>query len=252
MKTLRPLLLLSLLFAFNPATRAQLPTPDATATAAPLTQAQLIDTLTKMGAVVKTEGDAPDGALTSVIFPYTHTPKVAPGGNTVPPYPVTDDLVHQIAKLPQVTAVEFNMSPGLTEAAIKDIGSMTQLVHLSLNGMHLTDASMADLAGLTHLNYLRLSGAAGISDTGWATLENFKQLQTLWVAETKFGDAASQHLKPLSELTDMTFYGTPITDAGADVLLGLPHLASVRCGPHMTPTEVAKLHAALPNCRFWR
>jgi hypothetical protein len=81
---------------------------------------------------------------------------------------------------------------------------------------------------------------------------NFKQLQTLWVAETKFGDAASQHLKPLTQLQDMTFYGTPITDAGADVLLGLPHLTSVRCGPHMTPTEVAKLHAALPNCRFWR
>ncbi len=216
------------------------------------TQAELVDTLTKMGAVVKTEGDAPDGAVTSIIFTYTHTRQQTPGGNTIPPYPVTDDLVHQISKLPKVTAVEFNMSPGLTEAAIKDIGGMTQLEHLSLNGMPLTDASMTDLAGLTNLNYLRLSGAAGITDAGWATLENFKKLQTLWVAETKFGDAAIQHLKTLTQLKDMTFYGTPVTDAGAEVLLGLPNLVSVRCGPRMSPTEIAKLHAALPNCRFWR
>ena len=259
LKSLSPVLLLGLFLAISSSGRAQqLPVDTATNTAAApapgadLTQAQLVDTLTKMGAVVKTEGDAPDGAVTSIIFTYTHTPHLTPGGNKAPPYPVTDDLAHQISKLPKVTALEFNMSPDLTEAAIKDIGGMTQLEHLSLNGMRLNDASMTDLAGLSNLNYLRLSGASGITDTGWATLENFKQLQTLWVAETKFGDVAIQHLKPLSQLKDMTFYGTPVTDAGADVLLGLPNLVSVRCGPHMTPAEVAKLKAALPNCRFWR
>lgn len=247
MKNLAALLIL-LATSISPSLAQQPPAPGTD-----LTPVQLIDTLTKMGAVVKTEGDAPDGAITSIIFPYTHTPHVTPGGNTIPPYPVTDDLVHQISKQPKVTALELNMSLGLTEAAIKDAGGMTQLEHLSLGaGVHLNDTSMADLAGLTKLNYLRLSGAAGISDTGWATLENFKLLQTLWVAETRFGDAAVQHLKPLTQLKDMTFYGTPITDAGADVLLGLPNLISVRCGPHMTPTEVAKLQAALPKCRFWR
>ena len=251
MKNLTALLIL-LIVSFSHSAAQQAPAQQPAPPGGDLTQAQLIDTLTKMGAVVKTEGDAPGGNITSVIFPYSHTHKVTPGGNAVPPYPITDDLVHQISKLPKVTAVEFNMSNALTEVAIKDIGGMRQLVHLSLNGMHLTDASMADLANLTNLNYLRTSGAADITDAGWATLENFKQLQTLWVAETKFGDGASQHLKPLTQLKDMTFYGTPLTDAGADVLLGLPNLVSVRVGPHMTPTEVAKLQAALPKCRFFR
>jgi hypothetical protein len=225
-------------------TPAPIPTSD-------LTQAQLIDILTKMGAVVKTEGDGPTGDISSVIFPYSHTKRVTPGGYAVPPYPVTDDLVHQISKRPKVTTVEFNMSNGLTEAAIKDIGGMKQLEHLSLAaGVHLTDTSMADLAGLTNLNYLRLSGASGITDTGWAVLENFKQLQTLWVAETRFGDVAIQHLKPLTQLKDITFYGTPLTDTGGDVLLGLPNLTALRWSPHFSAAEKDKIRAAFPHCHF--
>lgn len=217
-----------------------------------LTQTQLVDELKKLGADIKTEGDAPDGAVTSIIFKYTHTPRQSPGGTKVPPYPVTDDLVKQISKLPKVTALEFNMSTGLTEAAIKDIGGMKQLEHLSLNGMRVDDTSMADIAGLTKLNYLRLSGAGAVTAAGWATLENFKQLKTLWVAETKLGDQGIQYFKSLTQLEDITLYGTLVTDAGGDVLLGLPNLKSVRLGPKMTSTETAKLKAALPNCRFSR
>src|SRR5882757_2220906 len=106
------------------------------------------------------------------------------------------------------------MCQGLTAAAIKDIGGMKQLEHLALNGMVINDASMGDLAGLTKLNYLRLSGAGGVTVKGWATLENFKQLQTLWVAETKLGDDGIQHFRPLMQRKEITLYGTPVTDAG--------------------------------------
>jgi len=258
LKSLSLIFLLSVFMSIGSNARAQQPLADAAASApAPipagnLTQAQLMDILTKMGAVVKTEGDAPGGDITSVIFPYSHTRRVTPGGYPVPPYPITDDLVRQLSKLPKITAVEFNMSNGLTEAAIKDIGGMKQLEHLSLNGMRVTDTSMADIAGLSKLNYLRLSGAGAITVAGWATLENFKGLKTLWVAETNLGDQGIQYFKPLTQLEDITLYGTPVTDAGGDVLLGLPNLKSVRLGPHMTSAETAKLHAALPNCRFFR
>ena len=259
LKPLSPILLLSLFLAVGSSVRAQAPPAEAAAaTPAPiptgnLTQAQLIDILTKMGADVKTEGDVPTGDIISVIFPYSHTKRLTPGGYPVPPYPITDDLVHQLSKLPKITALEFNMSNGLTEAAVKDIGGMKQLEHLSLGaGVRLDDTSMADISGLTKLNYLRVSGAGAITVTGWAVLENFKGLKTLWVAETKLGDEGIQHFKPLTQLEDITLYGTPVTDAGGDVLLGLPNLKSVRLGPHMTSAETAKLHAALPNCRFFR
>jgi hypothetical protein len=260
LKSTSAALLLGLFLATGFNVRAQQAPAHATATAgapAPiptgdLTQAQLVDILAKMGAVVKTEGDAPAGDVISVIFPYSHTKRLTPGGYPVPPYPITDNLVHQISKLPKVTAVEFNMSNGLTEAAIKDIGGMTQLEHLSLNGMRVTDTSMADIAGLTKLNYLRLSGAGAVTAAGWATLENFKGLKTLWVAETSLGDQGIQHFKVLTQLEDITLYGTRVTDAGGDMLLSLPNLKSVRLGPHMTSAETAKLHAALPNCRVFR
>jgi len=121
-----------------------------------------------------------------------------------------------------------------------------------MNGMRVDDTSMADIAGLTKLNYLRLSEAGKITAAGWATLENFKQLKTLWVAETNLGDQGIQHFKPLTQLEDISLYGTQVTDAGGDVLLGLPNLKSLRLAPKMTSTEMEKLKAALPNCRFSR
>jgi len=241
---------------------AQQPPADAAASAPPpaapapiptgnLTQAQLIDSLTKMGADVKTEGDVPTGDIVSVIFPYKHNKRLTPGGYTVPPYPITDDLVHQLSKLPKITALELNMSNGLTEAAIKDVGGMKQLEHLSISaGVHVNDTSMAEIAGLTKLNYLRLTGASAVTPAGWATLENFKGLKTLWLAESNLGDQGIQHFKPLTQLEDITLWGDTVTDAGGDVLLGLPDLKSVVLSPRMTHEETVKLQAALPNCRF--
>jgi len=225
---------------------AQQPPADAAASAPPpaapapiptgnLTQAQLIDSLTKMGADVKTEGDVPTGDIVSVIFPYKHNKRLTPGGYTVP----------------KITALELNMSNGLTEAAIKDVGGMKQLEHLSISaGVHVNDTSMAEIAGLTKLNYLRLTGASAVTPAGWATLENFKGLKTLWLAESNLGDQGIQHFKPLTQLEDITLWGDTVTDAGGDVLLGLPDLKSVVLSPRMTHEETVKLQAALPNCRF--
>jgi len=259
MNPLIPILILILFLTIGSNVRAQAPPADAAAsTPAPiptgnLTQAQLIDILTKMGADVKTEGDAPGGDITSVIFPYKHNKRLTPGGYPVPPYPITDDLVHQLSKLPKITALELNMSNGLTEAAIKDVGSMKQLEHLSLSaGVHVNDTSMTDIAGLTKLNYLRLTGASAVTPAGWATLQNFPRLKILWVAESSMNDQNIQQFKSLTMLEDITLWGTSVTDAGGDVLLGLPNLKSVVLSPKMTHAETVKLQAALPNCRFRR
>jgi hypothetical protein len=120
----------------------------APAAGADLTQTQLMEELKKLGAVVKTDGGVPDGAVVEITFVYTHKPRMSAGGAKVPPYQVTDDLVRQIAKLPKLASLELNMCPNLTEAAIKDVGRMTQLEHLALPGPRMTDAGMADLAGL--------------------------------------------------------------------------------------------------------
>ena len=212
-------------------------------------QAQLIDQITNLGGIVKTTDD---GAVASIIFTYTHQAHPSPAGPDVPPYAVTDNLVRQIAMLPKLTALELNMSPKLTEASFKNIGSMTQLTHLSLPGPCMTDAAMVDIGALTHLQYLRLTGALAVTPAGWAHLESMTQLQTLWIAETRFDDAAMQHLKPLKQLREITLYGTLVTDAGAEVLKELPNLQSVRIAPKVSAQEVAKLQAALPKCRFWR
>jgi hypothetical protein len=212
----------------------------------------LVDQLKAIGADIKTEGDAPDGAVVEITFKYTHTPRQAPGGATVPPYPLTDDLLAQIAKLPKVTHLELNMCTQLTDAGFAHLKDMTQLQALALPGARVTDTTMANIAGLTNLTYFRMTGAKNLTPAGWASIQNWKKLQTFWVAEGSFKDEEMPYLKGLTQLKDITYWGDTVTDAGADVLLGLPNLTSVRVDNGITPAEVAKLQAALPNCRFSR
>jgi hypothetical protein len=212
----------------------------------------LIDQLKNIGATIKTENDAPDGAVVEITFKYTHTPSQAPGGMTVPPYSLTDDLLAQISKLPKVTHLELNMCTQLTDAGFAHLKDMPQLAALSLPGARVTDTTMSNLAGLTNLTYFRMTGAKNLTPTGWAVIQNWKNLQTFWVAEGSFKDEEMPYLKGLTQLKDITYWGDSVTDTGAEILLGLPNLTSVRVDDKITPTEVAKLHAALPKCRFWR
>ena len=260
---LLPVLGLTLFLAIGSKSRAQQPAADtstnATTPAAPtyppaaeLTDAQLAKELTDLGAIVKTEGDAPDGAIVTITFTYTHTARPTPTGAMAPPYMLTDDLLARISKLPKLTHLELNMCTKLTEAGFANLKGMTQLQALALPYPIVNDTILSNLAGLTNLTYFRASGAVHPTNAGWAVVANWKNLQTFWAAEGSFGDNEMQYLKGLTQLKDITFYGDKVTDAGADVLLGLPNLTSVRCGPRMTPTEVAKLQAALPKCRFFR
>lgn len=212
----------------------------------------LIDQLGKMGATVKTGSGAKDSDITEIIFLYTHTPRLAPGGATVPPYPMTDDLLLQISKLPLLTHLELNMCPHVTDVGLASLKDMVQLQQLALFGPNVTDVTMGNLAGLTNLTFFRASVAGHVTAKGWAVVANWKKLQSLWVAEGSFGNAQMPHLKELTQLKDITFYGDNINDASADVLLGLPNLTSVRLAPPISKAEEAKLKAALPNCRFWR
>jgi hypothetical protein len=239
---------------------AQQPAPDATTNtttppapnyppAASLTDAQLAKELTDLGATVKTEGDAPDGAIVEITFLYTHKASPSPTGAMVPPYRVTDDLVARIAKLPKLTHLELNMCPKLTNAGFVTLKGMPQLQYLSLPNGRTDDTTMTYLAGLTNLTGFRMGGATRMTPAGWAVAVNFKKLTKFWCPEGSFGDEDMQYLKGLP-LQTITFYGTKVTNASADALLAFPDLTAVRLGNRFSADTVAKLHAALPKCQI--
>jgi hypothetical protein len=212
----------------------------------------LIAQLKNIGAKINTEGNAPDGDVVEITFKYAHTPRQTLDGMTVPPYSMTDDLLAQVSKLPKLTHLELNMCTQLTDTGLAHLKNMTQLQALALPGARVTDATMSNLVSLTKLSYFRMTGAKNLTSAGWAVIQNWKNLQTFWVAEGSFKDEDMPYLKGLTQLRDITFWGDNVTDSGAEVLLNLPNLTSVRVSDKITPAAVAKLRTALPNCRFWR
>lgn len=227
------------------------PPPAATSPAVDLTRAQLIEQIKNLGGIVKTAGDAPDGAIVEITFVYTHHATTCPAGTVVPPYGVTDDLVGQFAKLPTLRHLELNMCPHVTDAGVKFLKGMTQLQQLSLSATKVTDVGMAELVGLTQLQWLRL-GSTKITDKSMAYLEGMTQLQTLMIAETPIGNAGMVHLKGLTQLTEITLYGNQVSDAGVEELRVLTNLKSLRVNGHVSTEETKRFKEALPNCRIWR
>ena len=109
----------------------------------------------------------------------------------------------------------------VTSRELSTLGTMTQLVNLSLTGAGLTDVS--ELSNLTHLTFLQLSDNE-IRDL--APLSGMRRLKTLYIDNN-----------PLEDLTP---------------LYGLSSLRTLSMkGIVVTQPQLQKLQEALPDCRIY-
>ena len=104
-----------------------------------------------------------------------------------------------------VTAVQFIPPPSTPpDAALEQVGRLTELRELALSGPAVSDAGLAHLKGLTKLFELSLDG-------------------------TQVTDAGLAHLKGLTDLSKLSLVGTQVTDAGvAELQKALPRLNLAR------------------------
>jgi hypothetical protein len=110
--------------------------------------------------------------------------------------------------------------PDDTTAA--DLGALTQLQHLDLQGQPITDAGMAQLQGLRHLRFLHLSGTR-ITDASLGRLRSMRRLEWLSLEDTGVTDAGLVDLRGLSQLRYLNLRGTRMSDAGvAEIRKALP------------------------------
>jgi Leucine-rich repeat (LRR) protein len=67
------------------------------------------------------------------------------------------------------------------------------------------------------------------------------------------GDAGVEHLKALTNLTNLRLDGTQVTDAGLEGLKNLKRLKTLRLdGTKVTPEGVKRLKTSLPVCDIQR
>jgi Leucine Rich repeat len=175
-----------------------------------------------------------------------------------------------------VNAVWLNVSA--TDAAMVEVGRLTRVQALNLDGTHISDAGLVHLKGLTELAKLELSGTqitdAGlahlnlrglselakldlrgtqVSDVGLAHLKGLTKLGYLDLRGTQLTDAGLVHLKRLTNLAELGLFGTRVSDDGLAHLKGLTELSSLGLtDTQVTDAGMQELQKALPNLRIVR
>ncbi len=102
-----------------------------------------------------------------------------------------------LAKLAPVSGglVDVNLgSTSITDAGAANLGKMSNLRKLWLNGTQITDAGLDAIKGLNELEYLNLYGTQ-VTDAGLKKLSGLKKLKKLYLWQTKVTPAAVDEFK---------------------------------------------------------
>ena len=114
---------------------------------------------------------------------------------------------------------------GITDAGLEHLRDLEYLEVVTFPGARVTGPGLVYLKDLPRLQELDLENTE-ITDDALTHLQAMKRLRSLNLTETDISDAGLQHLKGLTRLESLNLYyvQTPLTDAIAPILAGLPHL----------------------------
>lgn len=146
---------------------------------------------------------------------------------------VTRDGLKHLRGMPKLSILSINF--GSAPAAeprphLRELGKLTQLKDVRIEGNPVASADLKDLAELVQLERLNIS--TPVDDDGAATLAKFQRLKSLVMTDSALTDVGLKHLSVLSELELATIKGD-FTDEG------LLHLASLE--------KLCFLHVISPN-----
>jgi hypothetical protein len=134
---------------------------------------------------------------------------------------VSEDLLEQIAQLPNIT-------------------------ELSLREDNLSDDALRPLSRLRKLKALRI-GFNPITDAGLSHLANLQELLLLDLCVTKISDDGLVQLQGLPKLWRLELYGDKITNQGAATLAGIPGLGGLDLANTMITSSGLQPLAKLPD-----
>jgi hypothetical protein len=134
--------------------------------------------------------------------------------------------------------------------ALAQIGNLSRLEQLDIEGTEAGDSGLVNLEHLTHLKTLSVCDF-DLTDPGF--LETMTELEHLDLNDSSVGDAGLAHLKRLTRLRILELVRTKITDGGLAHLKGLTSLQSVYLeDTKITDAGVRDLQRALPKLKISR
>jgi hypothetical protein len=136
--------------------------------------------------------------------------------------PVTDQLIKQLAGLPQIESIECGQM--VTDAGAKALAGIPNLKAIVLEESHVTDVGIADICRIERLEVLGLSRDST--------------------------DKCVEHVLKLKTLRNLYIGRTAITDEGFVRFAGLKELKQiVMRGGQFSPAAINRFRAASPNCK---
>jgi Leucine-rich repeat (LRR) protein len=161
---------------------------------------------------------------------------------------IDDAALEQLGRLTDLELVAVEDTP-ITDQGLRHVGQLRKLHTLMLDRCKITDQGIAQLTGLTELRSLGL-GHTGISDASLERLKDLTQLSDLTLTQTKISDAGVAHLGSLN-LEEINLRQTPITDAALKHIEGMPRLRQLDVrGTKVTPAGIKRLRILHPKAEI--
>jgi Leucine-rich repeat (LRR) protein len=136
--------------------------------------------------------------------------------------------VARLTKLTELSAAEC----GLTSHDMVDLGRLTQLKSLRIEGNEISDLGVAALKGLTNLESLNIAQSSWVNsrmqigDGAMMFVAGFTKLRELNLSRLPVTDEGFAKLSALGELRNLNIVGTQVTGRGLKTLVSFPHLES--------------------------
>jgi len=104
-------------------------------------------------------------------------------------------------------------NPAVDDAVVAQIGRLTQIRFIGLQGSTVTDSGLAGLAGLHDLRTIHFH-APNVNGSGFRQLSGLRRLTNLHFYETPIGDENLVYLVPLTGIENLSLTNTRVSDVG--------------------------------------
>jgi len=144
---------------------------------------------------------------------------------------ITDAALRRLSNLDHVKRVNLDGSVLITDDAVAQLASLTQLEELDLSGWkgQLTDRALDVLQHLPALKHFKICWQQHVTDAGLANLRHCPHLETVNLLGTHAGDGAIESLAGKLQLRKL-HTGQSVTDAGLAQLHHIPAFKSWQGG----------------------
>ena len=163
---------------------------------------------------------------------------------------LTDAGLAHVEHLRNLTSLNISTNQ-VSDAGLVHLRNLHKLTSLQLGNLsQVTNAGISQLQQLVEITTLSLASTQ-VDDDGLAQLKSFTKLRTLALNKTRISDAGLAALVHFPLLADLDLSFTNLSDAGLASLHGLQNLRKLDLRKVPASNDaIAKLKAALPNCKI--